>query len=377
MSDAVDETVEALALAEKLERFRYLMPSVPALLADKVRSGTPSAEDEEEAEAPDPIALARQAALRSPVWPRLDPAEARDRALGCVMGLAIGDAAGAAAVFKARGSFPPREEAIAGAPVWAPGEWTGGTSMALCLADSLLATGEVDQQDFMERLRRWLTDGENSVKDKCFDIGITTRAAVESFAAGGPAAAGHSEADSADSGSLVRLAPLAVFYRSAPEQAEAAALMQSRTTHAAMECIDACKLFAAILVDALAGADKAAAMRPRVMNLEPRLLFINGGEWREKSRAEIGSSGYVVHTLEAALWSVWQTENFHDAVLTAANLGDAAADIAAVAGQLAGALYGVSAIPKEWLDKLAWSDRIETLAIALTDRRVTRRADRR
>ena len=142
----------------------------------------------------------------------------------------------------------------------------------------------------------------------------------------------------------------------------------SRTTHAAAECLDACKLFVAMLLDALAGADKAAATRPRVMSLTPHLLFIDAGEWRDKRRVEIQSSGYVVHTLEAALWSVWQTSNFRDAVLTAANLGDDADSVAAVAGQLAGALYGTSAIPQEWRAKLAWRDKIESLGHALFDR---------
>ena len=126
------------------------------------------------------------------------------------------------------------------------------------------------------------------------------------------------------------------------------------------------------MLDALAGADKAGALRPRVMSLPPRLLVINAGEWKDKPRARIKSSGYVVHTLEAALWSVWQTGNFRDAVLLAANLGDDADSVAAVAGQLAGALYGAEAIPAEWRKRVAWGDRIAKLANALFDRNVGR-----
>jgi ADP-ribosyl-[dinitrogen reductase] hydrolase len=94
-----------------------------------------------------------------------------------------------------------------------------------------------------------------------------------------------------------------------------------------------------------------------VMSLAPKVLFINAGEWRSKTRDQISSSSYVVNTLEAALWSVGQTDNFRDAVLTAANLSDDAGSVAAVAGQLAGALYGVTAIPPQWLAKLAWRDK--------------------
>jgi ADP-ribosyl-[dinitrogen reductase] hydrolase len=240
--------------------------------------------------------------------------------------------------------------------------------MALCLAESLLATGTVDQDDFMLRLRGWLEHGENTVPGRCFDIGITTRAAIENYIATGFAASGRMEPSSAGNGSLVRLAPVAIFARNDHDSAEFLALKQSRATHAHPECLDACKLFIAQLLDALAGADKDAATRQRVMSLVPKVLFISAGEWRTKTRAQISSSGYVVNTLEAALWSVWQTSNFRDAVLTAANLGDDADSVGAVAGQLAGALYGASSIPAEWLAKLAWRPKIEKLANDLFDR---------
>ena len=166
----------------------------------------------------------------------------------------------------------------------------------------------------------------------------------------------------------MRIAPLAIFYAGDVQKARFMAGKQSRATHSTQECLDACALLVTQLLDALAGADKQAATRPRVMALTPNLLFINGGDWKTKTRDQIQSSGYVVHTLEAALWSVWQTDNFKDAVLTAANLGDDADSVAAVAGQLAGALYGASAIPAEWLAKLAWREKIEQLAGQLFDR---------
>ena len=207
---------------------------------------------------------------------------------------------------------------------------------------------------------------KNTVPGRCFDIGITTRTAIESFIANGRVA-GSETADSAGNGSLVRLAPLAIRFAGDIGLARARAIKQSRATHATVECLDACALFVSFLLDALSGADKDAATRQRVLALAPNLLFISAGEWRTKTREEIQSSGYVVHTLEAALWSVWQTDNFRDAVLTAANLGDDSDSVCAVAGQLAGALYGLSAIPPEWLSRLAWRDRIEALAEKLHD----------
>jgi ADP-ribosyl-[dinitrogen reductase] hydrolase len=238
--------------------------------------------------------------------------------------------------------------------------------MALCLAESLLVMHTVDQRDLMTRFQGWLERGENTVPGRCFDIGVTTRAAIESFAADAFPAAGSTDAQSAGNGSLVRLAPLAIFSVGLPDETISALVQrQSRTTHGALECIHACRLFLSQLLDALSGADKKGALRPRVMSLSPKLLFINAGEFKTKDRGEIKSSGYVVHTLEAALWAIWHTDSFRDAVLAAANLGDDADSVAAVAGQMAGALYGASAIPTEWRMRLAWHDRIEILADAL------------
>ena len=86
--------------------------------------------------------------------------------------------------------------------------------------------------------------------------------------------------------------------------------------------------------------------------------------WAGKSRSDIHSSGYVVHTLEAALWSLAQAQDFRDAVLTAANLGNDADTVAAVTGQLARALWG-RRIPVEWVERLAWSERMRTIGAAL------------
>jgi len=366
MSGAAGDDLDPEEMDRKQRRYAYLLPMASAHFIDKVQSGSPRGS------APDAGADATESepvpVLLAPEWAKLDAETARERALGCMLGLAVGDAVGAAVEFKPRDSFPPLPDMIGGGPFnLRPGEWTDDTTMALCLGDSLLALGGFDQEDFMERLRGWLERGENTVPGRCFDIGATTRAAIMRFAADGFAAAGSTEPMSAGNGSLARLAPLAIFCAGDHDQAEFLAVKQSRTTHGARECLDACQLFISYLIDALDGADKDAATRPRVMSLSPKLLFINAGEWRAKTRDQISSSGYVVNTLEAALWSVWQTDNFRDAVLTAANLGDDADSVTAVAGQLAGALYGVSAIPAEWLARLAWREKIETLANSLFD----------
>jgi len=299
----------------------------------------------------------------------IDDSAARDKAVGCFLGVAIGDSLGASVEFAPRDSFPPVTSMRGGGPFrLKPGEWTDDTTMALCLAESLLANEKLDQQDLMNRFRAWLEKGENTVLGNCFDIGNTTRAAIESFISDGDPAAGSGGPRTAGNGSLVRLAPLAILHRANADAAATMAAEQSRTTHAALESLDACKLFVVQLIDALNGADRATVLRQRNMSLSPRLISISAGDWKKKTRDEIKSTGYVVDTFEAALWSVSKTDNFRDAVLTAVNLGDDADSVGAVAGQLAGALYGASAIPADWIAKLAWRDKIERLAGALFDR---------
>ena len=363
MSSVANDGMDPAEVARKVGEYMHLLPRASSEMLDKMGGEPPAGEEIPAVEGESDYPLPRKIA-----WPPLDAKQARDRAMGCLLGLAVGDAVGAAVEFKPRDSFPPLTGMAGGGPFdLLPGEWTDDTTMAICFAESLLAAGDVHKDDLMVRLQGWLERGENTVHGNCFDIGATTRAAIEKFAADNIAAAGSQAANSAGNGSLVRLAPLAIHCSGNAARAARLAAKQSRATHGAQTCLDACSLFASQLVDALGGADKEAVMRQRIMALCPAVLFISAGEFKSKTREEIKSSGYVVHTLEAALWSVWQTDNFRDAVLTAANLGDDADSVAAVAGQLAGALYGASAIPVDWLAKLAWREKIEKLANDLFD----------
>lgn len=298
---------------------------------------------------------------------RLDPA-ARDRALGAMLGLAVGDALGTTLEFSRRDTKPPVTGMRGGGPFGLkPGEWTDDTSMALCLAESLIAHGgDLEPDDLMRRFGRWYREGENSVTGRCFDIGNITRSALERFERTGETSGSLlPDPQGAGNGTLMRLAPVALA--AAPDAARAAELAhaQSRTTHAAPVAHEACRLFATMLVEAIGGATKQDVLRAR--EAPGDLAPIGAGSWKRKGRRAIVSSGYVVATLEAALWCVWTTETFADAVLLAANLGDDADTVAAVTGQLAGALYGRSGIPSEWLRQLAWREEIEEFAGRLVD----------
>jgi ADP-ribosyl-[dinitrogen reductase] hydrolase len=138
----------------------------------------------------------------------------------------------------------------------------------------------------------------------------------------------------------------------------------SRTTHGAAECLDACRLFGDMLCHALAGSSKEAILTvtgPDKIGC-PSIRSIAGSEYRKKRRDDIESTGYVVHSLEAALWCFWKTNTFEEAVLEAANLGGDADTTAAICGQIAGAHYGAAAIPDRWLARLAMRQDITKIA---------------
>lgn len=291
-----------------------------------------------------------------------------DRALGAMLGLAVGDAVGTTYEFQARDRNPRLVDLVGGGPFrLKTGEWTDDTAMALALMDSLLAHPDLDEGDLMGRFTDWYEHGTYSCTGKCFDIGITTRQALGRANASGNPVAGSTDPRSAGNGSLMRLAPVAVRHWRNREALRDIAARQSRTTHGAAEAVDACAAFAEVLADAIEGRPRSEVLRPRAGQYAGKIESIMTGSWRGKHRDQVGSSGYVAHSLEAALWSVGRTDTFRDAVLLAANLADDADTTAAITGQLAGALYGASGIPQEWRGKLAWGARIGVMAHDLLD----------
>jgi ADP-ribosyl-[dinitrogen reductase] hydrolase len=287
-----------------------------------------------------------------------------DRARGALLGLAVGDAIGTTVEFMPRGSFAPLTDMVGGGPFnLQPGQWTDDTSMALCLAASLIDNG-FDTHDQMQRYLMWHDEGYMSSTGKCFDIGCATSDALERFRHSGDPMAGSFRPDSAGNGSIMRLAPVPIYYLDTPDQAIQMSDRQSRTTHQAPECLSACRLLAQALVRALQGMTKEEVLAP-LQQADPMsnaLTLLAAGHYKTKTATQIKGSGYVVESLEAAFWCFWQTDNFKDCVLLAANLGDDADTTAAVAGQLAGAFYGESGIPAQWLQKLTMAKTIGLMA---------------
>jgi ADP-ribosylglycohydrolase len=254
------------------------------------------------------------------------------------------------------------------------GEWTDDTSMALCLAESLVERGGFDARDQMERYVRWWREGYLSSNGRCFDIGMTVRAALARFERDGEPVAGSTDPKSAGNGSIMRLAPVPLVYARRPREAIARSAESSRTTHGAPTAVDACRYLGGLIVGAVAGVPKDELLAPRYAPVEgsweadpldPEIDEIARGSFKETEPPEIVGSGFVVRSLEAALWALWTTDTFRDGCLRAANLGDDADTTAAVYGQLAGAMYGVEAIPREWRERLALRETIERLADGL------------
>jgi ADP-ribosyl-[dinitrogen reductase] hydrolase len=289
----------------------------------------------------------------------------QDRFRGCLLGLATGDAVGTTLEFRQRGSFEPITDMIGGGPFnLQPGQWTDDTSMALCLATSLVECAGFDAHDQMERYCRWREEGYLSSNGVCFDMGITTSYALQRFRQDGNPYAGSSHPRSAGNGCIMRLAPIPMYFYPNLAKVEQMAADSSRTTHGAPECLDACRLFGKIICRALLGKSKTQVLLGDARTSLPsaKIAAIAGGAYRQKPESEIHGSGYVVQSLEAALWSFAHTSNFADAILTAANLGNDADTTAAICGQVAGAYYGVSGIPAHWLERLARREEITQLA---------------
>lgn len=295
-----------------------------------------------------------------------------ERYRGCLLGLATGDALGTTLEFKAAGSFQPINDMIGGGPfgLW-PGEWTDDTSMALCLAKSVLEKNGFDPANQMQQYLRWYRTGDLSSNGVCFDIGMTVRGALHRFEATRQPFCGLTDPNTAGNGSLMRLAPIPMFFAVSPTQAIEISGESSRTTHGAATAVDGCRFFGGLLVGALNGISKEELLSPLFAPvagywqdhaLSPEIRQIANGSFKHRQPPQIRGTGYVVESLEAALWAFHNSSNFREGALMAVNLGDDADTTGAIFGQLAGAFYGVGGIPEEWLRKLAESEMITSFA---------------
>jgi len=284
----------------------------------------------------------------------------------------VGDALGTTLEFKPPGSFKQMSDMTGGGPFHLkPGQWTDDTSMALCLAESMVECGGFDPADQMRRYVRWYREGYLSSTGHCFDVGNTTSSALHRFERTGEPFSGPSDQHQAGNGSLMRLAPVPIFYSAKPERAIEMSGESSRTTHGTDVCIEACRYFGGLIVGALTGATKDEILSDHYAPvpgywkrhpLKQQIDEIASGSFKKKNPPEIKGTGYVVQSLEAALWAFYSGNTFEEGCLLAVNLGDDADTTGAIYGQIGGAYYGVSGIPEKWLTKIAMAGLIRSLA---------------
>lgn len=303
-----------------------------------------------------------------------------DRYKGSLAGLAIGDALGTTVEFCQPGSFQPVTTIVGGGiHELQPGEWTDDTSMALCLAESLIACKGFDAYDQMTRYLRWYRAGYLSSKGFCFGIGNATKKALIRFENTGEPYSGSYDPWCAGNGSIMRLAPVPLYYANEPQLAIRMSGQSSATTHPLRETVDACRFLGGLIVGAVNGCSKeeilSASYSPlhdgwQTEPLTEKIAMIANGSYKEKKKEQIKGSGYVVDSLEAALWAFYHADSFEEGALLAVNLGDDADTTGAVYGQLAGAYYGLAGLPGHMLKKIAKKEFIISLAERLYDSRL-------
>jgi ADP-ribosylglycohydrolase len=303
----------------------------------------------------------------------------RDFIKDVLLGVAVGDAIGVPVEFRSRMELlrrPVTGMMGYGSHNQPPGTWSDDSSLTFCLAEMLC--GKYDLEDLARRFINWKQHAYWTPHGKVFDIGIATAGAIDRLEMGvSPILAGGNEEGSNGNGSLMRILPLVFLIRNEVIDRRFLIVRDiSSLTHRHIRSVLACFIYLEIATEILSGKEKTEAYRQACVTVRTFLdetatctereranfARILSGNLYQEAEEDISSSGYVIHTLEAAIWCLLNTFNYEDAVLKAANLGQDSDTTAAVAGGLAGLLYGWQTIPEEWLTVLARRTEIEELS---------------
>jgi ADP-ribosylglycohydrolase len=279
-----------------------------------------------------------------------------DRAIGAVLGSAVGDALGAPFEFGPEGAFfarfprPGHGGEMCGGGGWDPGEATDDTQMAVLTAESLLERDGLDLPDVFGRFRRWAAADPK-------DIGLQTEAVLTGGDPWDTAAARHFQVSrrAAGNGALMRAAPSAVYFaRDGRAATMDAARRLSALTHGDPAAGEGTAVLHELIRTALAGADPLTAVPAALAALHPgrrpRYEVVLSADWHPDRATEF--NGAVWPCLGSAVWALRTTASYEEAVRAAIDLGGDTDTVAAVTGALAGAVYGAAAIPPRWLDPL-------------------------
>lgn len=301
--------------------------------------------------------------------------ELMNRFKGCFYGLAVGDALGGPLEFKRRSDTRPIVTEMVENKNFdlPPGSWSDDTSMMICIAESLTVTGrgEQDRVDQLERFTRWWREGHNSVNGHCFDIGSTVKTALRRFKFFKNPVALTDDEMFQGNGSLMRLAPVPMMFWNDTERAGVESALSSETTHANSLCKDICKLFGKMVARGLQGLSKneiLATDSDKMSEYDPMLAPVFEGAYRGKTRDEIHSDSWVIHTIETVLWAFSTTETFEEGLVRIVNLAEDADTNGAIYGMLAGAYYGYDAIPRRWLDALQRPDILDEVYVPFIEK---------
>ncbi len=295
---------------------------------------------------------------------------AHDRYLGALVGMACGDALGARVEGKSPGEFVPLTDMTGAAtPGRPPGAWTDDTAMALCLAHSLLEKQGFDANDLAERLWLWHQEGLLSSTGEA----LAKRAAVSKALATArwsekPFSGAH-DPKRWEPESVSRSGVAALFWPHSPQDAIERGVDASRVTHQSPGILDACRFYTALMLAALSGVPKQdlALEAWRVLSKHhPVPLKTPVASLAQSAILPTNAPRDGAHPAAAALhrvlWVLSETDNFRDGLLRVVNLGGCSDVQGALFGQLAGAMYGIDAVPKAWRAALLRRDLLESTA---------------
>ena len=307
----------------------------------------------------------------------------KNNLLGSIMGLCVGDCLGVPVEFVDRETLknnPVIDMRSYGTYNMPKGTWSDDTSMTLCLVDSLCKG--LDYNDIMTNFSKWIKNGDYTQNGRAFDVGNGTIEAINRFIRGeAPLNCGGLTDHNNGNGSLMRILPI-LFYLSSiydgdiTDNNEVMNIIHnvSSLTHAHKRSLIACGIYISIASMLMKDMDLSTGVEMGIYNavgyykkqdeFTEELRYykrLSDKTFSKTPRKSINSSGYVVDTLEAAIWCLLKTKNYKDCVLMAVNLGEDTDTVAAVAGGLAGLHYGYESIPKEWIVVISKHDYIESL----------------
>lgn len=304
-----------------------------------------------------------------------------NRLKGLFIGGIVGDAFGSPYEFKQQGSYTITDQMEYNGVFKIPaGSFTDDSSMMLCLAQSLIDTKGFSASDQMRKYVDWMMTGYMSSNDErgCFDIGRQTKTAIYEYIktvrSGNPSDGYHGSAGgmfASGNGGIMRMAPIMVFYHMDVATGLQRAQDSSRVTHGSPECLESAWLMAYVVFLLLEGTSKDDVLRA-MWNVkdtlkEEKVRDIAGLTWAGKKADYIFTSGYVIHTLEAALWGFFMTDTFKRGMMVLAEMGRDVDTVCCVYGQIAGAFYGYSAIPDEWITSLQKKDLVQSVCATLVN----------